>query len=171
VPGIYVHAKVMIVDDIFVSVGSTNIARRSFGYDGEINAFAVPQRLSRDPDNPARRLRCMLWAEHLGLPPELGFTLLADPHSALDFFDRDWYDGCRWQRLYPQTPERPSSSLVLPNYDARIKTEGGSLFSAILNATPGVLEEVYRKTIWNAVVDPTTNLDPHFNKGPEYPGS
>src|SRR5439155_13915350 len=65
--GVYVHAKLMIVDDIFVSVGSSNLNRRGLDHDGEINSFSVPRSQKRDPANPALRLRCRLWAEHFGL--------------------------------------------------------------------------------------------------------
>ena len=39
---IYVHAKLMVVDDVFLSLGSANLDRRGFFYDGEINAFTIP---------------------------------------------------------------------------------------------------------------------------------
>ena len=42
VASIYVHAKTMVVDDVFVSIGSANVNRRGFCHDGEINAFAIP---------------------------------------------------------------------------------------------------------------------------------
>ena len=45
IPGIYVHAKLMVIDDIFLSVGSSNLNRRGFFHDGEMNAFAVPEHL------------------------------------------------------------------------------------------------------------------------------
>ena len=50
--GIYVHSKMMIVDDVFVSIGSANINRRGLYHDGEINVFSVPQRLKAARDNP-----------------------------------------------------------------------------------------------------------------------
>ena len=40
--GIYVHTKAIIVDDVFVGIGSCNANRRGFFHDGEITAFAVP---------------------------------------------------------------------------------------------------------------------------------
>jgi phosphatidylserine/phosphatidylglycerophosphate/cardiolipin synthase-like enzyme len=56
---IYVHSKLMIVDDAWFIVGSPNINPRSFGLDDEI-ALAV-----RD-STLAERLRLELWKEHLG---------------------------------------------------------------------------------------------------------
>ncbi|MEZ5847655.1 MAG: phospholipase D-like domain-containing protein [Geminicoccaceae bacterium] len=59
---ITVHAKAMIVDDRFLTVGSANIARRSMGLDSEMNLA-----LETDgPDDAIRALRLDLMAEHLG---------------------------------------------------------------------------------------------------------
>ncbi|MCD8509021.1 MAG: phospholipase D-like domain-containing protein [Bacillus sp. (in: Bacteria)] len=35
----FIHAKVIIIDDIIASTGTTNMNRRSFHYDFEVNAF------------------------------------------------------------------------------------------------------------------------------------
>ncbi|MFY9918041.1 MAG: hypothetical protein WAL26_06525, partial [Mycobacterium sp.] len=42
---IFLHCKIMMVDDMFVAIGSTNINRRGFFHDGEITAFAIPEEL------------------------------------------------------------------------------------------------------------------------------
>ncbi len=64
---INLHAKVMIVDDQFFTIGSANINLRSMEYDSEINVGAL------DPAG-ARALRLKLWREHLDpaerVPPE-----------------------------------------------------------------------------------------------------
>lgn len=65
---IYVHAKLMIVDDAILSIGSANLNNRSLGLDSECNVFI-------DSTRPANRhaaaaiaaLRYSLLAEHLGL--------------------------------------------------------------------------------------------------------
>ncbi|MEO7273228.1 MAG: phosphatidylserine/phosphatidylglycerophosphate/cardiolipin synthase family protein, partial [Vicinamibacterales bacterium] len=66
--GIYVHAKCMMIDDLFVSIGSANLNRRGFFHDGELNVFAIPEELRAAPDNPARAARTALMAQQLGLP-------------------------------------------------------------------------------------------------------
>jgi phosphatidylserine/phosphatidylglycerophosphate/cardiolipin synthase-like enzyme len=154
IPGIYVHAKLMIADDVFVSVGSSNLNRRGLEHDGEINAFAVPAHLKRDSANPALRLRCQLWAEHLGLSPELGLSLLADPLSALRFFDRSWYRGSRWQPLdFASASGRPA--IAIPT--------SGSVFGQLIGIAEGVVEAAETSTAWAALVDPTTANDPHVD--------
>ncbi|WP_437574120.1 phospholipase D-like domain-containing protein [Sorangium sp. So ce887] len=62
----YIHSKVMIVDDRFLTVGSANLTNRSLSIDTEINASAETD----DPDDALgrsiRRARASLIGEHLG---------------------------------------------------------------------------------------------------------
>ena len=150
--GIYVHAKLMVVDDVFVSVGSSNLNRRGLEHDGEVNAFAIPQSLKRDPGNPALRLRCQLWAEHFGLPTEMGLSLLADPISAVQYFDRSWYRGTHWQPLKFTATSAPTVIGF---------TNGASVVSTALQLVVGTVEAAEKSTFWATVVDPTTGLDTH----------
>lgn len=55
---IYVHAKLMLVDDAWATIGSANVANRSFHGDTELNASFWDART-------ARALRVELLAEHL----------------------------------------------------------------------------------------------------------
>ena len=99
IPGIYVHAKLMVIDDVFVSVGSSNLNRRGFMHDGEMNVFAVSEHLNAT--RPTRRCGCApsCGPNTSGCRPEMGLSLLADPLSALKFFGRSWYRGTHWQPL------------------------------------------------------------------------
>jgi phospholipase D1/2 len=68
---IYVHAKVLVVDDTLLRVGSSNINNRSLGLDTECD-LAVEARPA-DPHAPRLRqsilqVRDALVAEHLGVP-------------------------------------------------------------------------------------------------------
>jgi phosphatidylserine/phosphatidylglycerophosphate/cardiolipin synthase-like enzyme len=54
------HAKIMIVDDVWVTVGSANIHDRGFRSEGEINVVVLDKPRARD-------LRIRLMAEHLEL--------------------------------------------------------------------------------------------------------
>jgi phosphatidylserine/phosphatidylglycerophosphate/cardiolipin synthase-like enzyme len=106
---IYVHAKTMIVDDVWAIAGSANLNRRSWTHDSEIACAVLDQ--SRDPREPsdpaglgdgarifARTLRLRLWREHLGtadipeddlLDPIRGFETMRSVASGL----QAWYDG------------------------------------------------------------------------------
>jgi phosphatidylserine/phosphatidylglycerophosphate/cardiolipin synthase-like enzyme len=68
---IYVHAKVMIVDDTWWTAGSANINSRGMRTDAEINVAALSAAT-------AKGLRLGLWAEHLQLA-DIHHTHLVDP--------------------------------------------------------------------------------------------
>ena len=55
---VYVHAKIGIVDDRWLTIGSANLNEHSLFSDTELNVVACNERL-------ARELRLRLWAEHL----------------------------------------------------------------------------------------------------------
>lgn len=63
VSDIYVHSKLMIVDDELVLIGSANVGRRSMTFDSEIQLAIVDSegRFASD-------FRADLWAEHLMVP-------------------------------------------------------------------------------------------------------
>jgi phosphatidylserine/phosphatidylglycerophosphate/cardiolipin synthase-like enzyme len=72
---LYVHAKVGIVDDRWLTVGSANLNAHSLMNDTEMNIVTDDSALVR-----ATRLR--LWAEHLQVDPE---TIAGeDPHTVID---------------------------------------------------------------------------------------
>ena len=78
---IYVHAKVCVIDDVWATVGSDNLNRRSWTHDSELSCAVIDSELDdRVPLDPgglgdgsrrfARDLRLALWAEHLGRSDE-----------------------------------------------------------------------------------------------------
>ena len=71
---IYVHAKVAIVDDRWLTLGSANLNEHSLFNDTEMNVVAHDRGL-------ARRTRERLWAEHLEIPIE---RIPPDPTRAID---------------------------------------------------------------------------------------
>ena len=71
------HAKVCVIDDVWLMVGSDNLNRRSWTNDSELSCAVIDaqfdEREPRDPaglgDNArvlARETRLRLWREHLG---------------------------------------------------------------------------------------------------------
>jgi len=83
---IYVHAKVCVIDDVWATVGSDNLNRRSWTHDSELSCAVIDSVLDdRTPLDPgglgdgsrtfARELRLALWAEHLGRSPSDGELL------------------------------------------------------------------------------------------------
>jgi phosphatidylserine/phosphatidylglycerophosphate/cardiolipin synthase-like enzyme len=68
---IYVHAKIMVVDDFVLRVGSANLNNRSMGLDSECDVLIDARRpANRCAEATIAELRCDLMAEHLGVEPE-----------------------------------------------------------------------------------------------------
>src|SRR4051812_8195999 len=93
VDDLYVHAKIGIVDDRWLTIGSANLNAHSFFNDTEVNVQLCDEELSR-----ATRLR--LWGEHLELPVE---DVAGDP---ADVVDRLWIPIARRERERRRTGER-----------------------------------------------------------------
>jgi phosphatidylserine/phosphatidylglycerophosphate/cardiolipin synthase-like enzyme len=96
---IYVHAKVCIVDDVWMMVGSDNMNRRSWTHDSELSCAVLDEtrdeRAPRDPaglGDGARRLargtRLRLWREHLGRAERSDVDDLLEPTGAFAAFRR-----------------------------------------------------------------------------------
>ena len=60
---VYVHSKIGIVDDRWLTLGSANLNAHSLFHDTEVNVVTLDERVAR-----AARIR--LWSEHLELSPE-----------------------------------------------------------------------------------------------------
>jgi len=108
---VYVHAKICVVDDVWASVGSDNVNRRSWTHDSELSCAVMDERLDqREPrvldrsgDGArtfARELRLQLAREHLDrgdgddaglLDPAAAFGAFAESAARL----QDWHDGGR----------------------------------------------------------------------------
>jgi phosphatidylserine/phosphatidylglycerophosphate/cardiolipin synthase-like enzyme len=71
---IYVHAKIAVIDDKWLTIGSANLNEHSLFNDTEMNI------VSHDTDL-ARQTRLRLWSEHLELPIE---DLSSDPIQVID---------------------------------------------------------------------------------------
>ncbi|WP_245805073.1 phospholipase D-like domain-containing protein [Amycolatopsis australiensis] len=85
---VYVHAKLGIVDDEWLTVGSANLNEHSLFNDTEVN-------IATDDPAVARATRLRLWAEHLGRPAaELDAT---DPADVVDHL---------WRPLAEEQAER-----------------------------------------------------------------
>ncbi|MBB2940666.1 phosphatidylserine/phosphatidylglycerophosphate/cardiolipin synthase-like enzyme [Actinoplanes lutulentus] len=81
-----VHTKLMLVDDVFASIGSANFFSRSMvGTDSEITSTLVTT------GDLVRDLRVRLWAEHLRTPLDSQLLpALTDLDTALGIWRREW---------------------------------------------------------------------------------
>jgi phosphatidylserine/phosphatidylglycerophosphate/cardiolipin synthase-like enzyme len=125
---VYVHAKVVVIDDVWAMVGSDNLNRRSWTHDSELSCAVLDGALDdREPVDPAglgdgarvfaRDLRLTLWREHLDLAPTAPIDHLLDPAKAFRILQESAEQLHRWHqtgqrgprppgRLRPHQPER-----------------------------------------------------------------
>jgi phosphatidylserine/phosphatidylglycerophosphate/cardiolipin synthase-like enzyme len=116
---IYVHAKLCVIDDLWMTCGSDNFNRRSWTHDSEITCAVLdgtrderePRDLPRD-GLEARRLprdlRLQLWAEHLGLPPD--DPRLLDPVTGFDLWRQTAGKLDRWHANGRRGPRPPGQA-------------------------------------------------------------
>jgi len=124
---IYVHAKVCVIDDIWLEIGSDNLNRRSWTHDSELSCAILDAELDdRTPRHPAggseparqlaRNTRLRLWREHLGrddeddddlVDPTSGFSAFRATAAALD----EWNESGRHGQRPPghARPHRPDA--------------------------------------------------------------
>ncbi|HEY7859715.1 MAG TPA: phospholipase D family protein [Candidatus Nanopelagicales bacterium] len=116
---VYVHAKTVIVDDVWAMVGSDNLNRRSWSHDSELSIAVLDSTTDpREPTDPAatgdgartfaRDLRLRLWREHLDRDDDQDGDLL-HPGDAFDAYAaqakalENWYDS---GQVGPRPPGR-----------------------------------------------------------------
>lgn len=156
---VFIHAKMVLIDDVFASIGSTNMNRRSMFHDGEISAQILPGQLRAAKINPVRDLRCRVWADHLGIAPNAAVAALADPMAALPLFERTRAAG---NTLVPY--------LLLDDMKPQgmaIERENAiQILSTIFSGLGQLTGDLVRRIVYSTVVDPTTGLDPFFDADP-----
>lgn len=106
---IYVHAKILIVDDRLFRVGSSNINNRSMGFDTECDLI-VEAAPSLERSAGLRETICAirddLLAEHLGTEAERVRQKIAREQSLVHAIDSMLTNG---KSLVPYTPDEPAA--------------------------------------------------------------
>ena len=114
----YIHSKLTIVDDRFLSMGSANLTNRSMDLDTELNASweALP---GKNPKlvEAIRRTRVSLLAEHLGLHTAAEQRALARPQGLVEHLDTLIARGRGRLRTIPQPT--PAETRTLNIIDPR----------------------------------------------------
>jgi phosphatidylserine/phosphatidylglycerophosphate/cardiolipin synthase-like enzyme len=101
---IYVHAKLLIVDDEILRIGSANFNNRSMGLDSECDVFIDCARPANTHCSEAiRALRHSLLAEHCGLDEDEVGGLIENAGSMAGMIGG--LDGKRQRHLRPFEPE------------------------------------------------------------------
>lgn len=156
-PSIYVHAKMMLIDDAFASIGSANSNRRGYYSDGECNIFALRESVT-DGDNWIRDLRVALWAEHLGLTPEYASVALRDPAAGLALFDRKFTVGSRFTNFDAQ-PYADDLSLATSFTESTSTLGGVATVGTFVGAIGPAIAGSEAENIFATFVDPSSMLE------------
>jgi phosphatidylserine/phosphatidylglycerophosphate/cardiolipin synthase-like enzyme len=146
---VYVHAKVVIVDDVWAMVGSDNLNRRSWSHDSELSIGVLDHtRDTRPPVDPAglgdgartfaRDLRLRLWREHLDRAGDDVADLL-DPAAAFAAFRASAERLAIWHAAgQPGGPAARPPGRVMPHQVT----------------TPSVLQRAWATPLYRALYDP-----------------
>lgn len=102
---IYVHAKIMFVDDIFLRVGSANMNNRSMGLDSECDLL-VDGSEREDVRRCIAELRADVMAEHLGVEPSEVANCCEETGSLIATIERLRGGG---RTLLPFTAPKPNA--------------------------------------------------------------
>ncbi|MFW5471580.1 phospholipase D-like domain-containing protein [Knoellia sp. CPCC 206435] len=115
---VYVHAKVCVVDDSWMTIGSDNLNLRSWTHDSEVTCAVA------DPTGSLpRSLRTSLWAEHLGLRQDE--PRMSDPGGAMALWaEREGAPGSRVRRHVPPTVSTVTRRWARPAYAALYDPDG-----------------------------------------------
>jgi phospholipase D1/2 len=108
---IYVHAKVMIVDDLFLRVGSANVNNRSMGLDSECDLLVDGRRRKSDRDR-IRMIRADLLGEHLGVAAEEVDQHLQRSGSLIATIEKLRGKGRTLRVLHPDKPGKVMSKVA-----------------------------------------------------------
>ena len=112
----YIHSKVMIVDDRFLTVGSANLTNRSLGLDSELHVTWEHEGADSRLTDTIRNVRVSLLAEHAGLSAAdvTGLYPIEGLVARLDAIANR--DGARLQRHGAPTPaQQTAMQLVDPD--------------------------------------------------------
>jgi phospholipase D1/2 len=138
----YIHSKLMIVDDRFLTVGSANLTNRSMGVDSELHVAWEHDGRAGPLVEAIRRVRVSLLAEHAGLAAADAASLEATEGlvARLDALaDRG---GSRLQRHGAPSPaQRTAMQLVDPDdlpFDPSDEHSGHRRLSLLAAAIGGI---------------------------------
>jgi phospholipase D1/2 len=137
---IYVHAKIMVVDDCVLRVGSANMNNRSMGLDSECDLMIDAS------DDPAARaaiadIRADLLAEHLGCSPREVEVCYEEAGSLIGCIEKLRGDG---RSLVPLPLGNPNKlEKALADTELFDPEAGDQLFEA--RARPGLLSRLRRR--------------------------
>lgn len=138
----YVHTKMMIVDDRFLTIGSANATNRSMGLDSELNLSWHSVRSRDAVERGIRALRVSLLTEHTGLAPKDAIRELLRVEGLVDRLGR--LADLERPRIVPYSfarsdEQRPIDELVATLGDPERAPLAEDLFEEILERPHGLV--------------------------------
>ena len=110
----YIHSKLMIVDDRFLTLGSANFTNRSLGVDSEINAsWETTRGRDRQLGAAIRRARVSLLSEHIGRSGTRLVGRLRRARGLVSFLDDLAESGGTRLRILPPPSQVQSKAIAL----------------------------------------------------------
>ncbi|HET7816280.1 MAG TPA: phospholipase D-like domain-containing protein [Sphingomicrobium sp.] len=143
---IYVHAKITIVDDEQLRVGSANLNNRSMGFDSECDLL-IDCALGANSGAGGRiaAIRSDLLAEHLGKSVDTIAARFAEQRSLIRTIEA--FAGGSGRGLVPFIPDAPNAAeRALAHSEALDPESAGGEFEPI--ARPGLLNGLRRPRAW-----------------------
>ncbi|MGV3708054.1 MAG: hypothetical protein ACO1Q7_04375 [Gemmatimonas sp.] len=156
-PGIYVHSKMVLIDDAFASIGSANCNRRGYYSDGECNIFALRETVADGDDNWIRNLRIKLWSEHLGVTEEYGRVALRDPALCQSLFDRKFTTGNRFTPFDAQ-PYATDLAMATEFIESTSAIGGIAMIGQIAAGLGAMIAGTQSEVIFDSIVDPGSQV-------------
>lgn len=138
---IYVHAKLMIVDDEILRIGSANMNNRSLGLDSECDIFIDTTRAGNESAGPTiKAMRASLLAEHCGLSEEKVTELFDQGTSMRDIIENGEGNGRTLRRL--DIPELTDAEKAIAENAALDPESADQMFEPF--SSPGLFSRVKR---------------------------
>jgi phosphatidylserine/phosphatidylglycerophosphate/cardiolipin synthase-like enzyme len=109
---IYVHSKVMVVDDRLLRIGSSNLNNRSMGFDSECDIAIEADSQSNGLRREITAVRDQLLSEHLGVPTDEFEKAVARCHSLHKAVEELHGDGKTLRPFTEQTVSGEASPLA-----------------------------------------------------------
>ena len=157
-PDIYVHSKILLIDDAFASIGSANCNRRGYYSDGECNIMAMREMVANGDDNWIRALRIALWSEHLGVTEDYGKVALVDPVACLPLFDRKFTTGSRFTPFEAQ-PYTVALDLATEFVDTTSALGGLTMIGTLAAAMGAAMAGSQTDEIFDTLIDPGSQVE------------
>jgi phospholipase D1/2 len=141
----YIHSKLFLVDDRFLSVGSANMNNRSMGLDTEINVAWETATEECGMTESIRRIRVDLLAEHTGARDSASVRELTATKGLVDYLERLAGSGSSRLRRHPSLDVDPaeyeSLTSMLPNgfpFDMEERESENVIYETISDQSDGL---------------------------------